>query len=561
VTDSNGLRVILAYIKPYQGRLLIVLALMLASSLVALVPPLLAGKLTTTIVDADALSAPVAAVLGLWLLVLVVGSAISFYSSMLCSRTGSAITAGLRQRLYEHMQALPISYHQQQRRGTTLTILYSDSRRISDFATGSLLQLLPSLLTFIAALAVMAWMNWLLALLALVFLPTYVLALKIFGRKLRPLSRQWVEADSAMYSVMEENLGMLPAIKAFTREATEAQRLRSAIDRLLDVSHKQILATSLITPVTSLLTGAAIIATLGVGYLQIQAGALEPGQLVSILFYANLLMSPLRSLSNLYGQWQTTRGASERLVQFLQTQPEPTDSGLQVLPRVEGLIEYRDVRYRYPGRPEVLQGINLSIAPGETVAITGANGVGKSTLAHLLMRFADPDAGTISIDKVNIREATIGSVREQIGLVAQHTLLLNGSVAQNIGYGLADASLEAIEAAARSARAHDYICQLPQGYDTVIGDQGVRLSGGQRQRLALARTLLKDPAILILDEATAMFDPRGEQEFIRECHQVFLRKTVILITHRPASLALADRVLELRDGHLLESGAPVPQAV
>jgi ABC-type multidrug transport system fused ATPase/permease subunit len=208
-------------------------------------------------------------------------------------------------------------------------------------------------------------------------------------------------------------------------------------------------------------------------------------------------------------------------------------------------VQFQNVDFGYPGRAPILTGFNLEIAAGETIALTGKNGAGKSTLAQLLMRFIDPARGCILIDGINIRDATLASVRSQVGLVAQHVLLLNGTVADNIAYGEPGVALKEIEKAARSAHAHAFISGLPDGYNTVIGDQGIRLSGGQRQRLSLARTLLRDPPILILDEATAMFDPAGEQAFIEECHDLLTQKTVILITHRPASLALADRVVEL----------------
>jgi ABC-type multidrug transport system fused ATPase/permease subunit len=198
----------------------------------------------------------------------------------------------------------------------------------------------------------------------------------------------------------------------------------------------------------------------------------------------------------------------------------------------------------------VLKGADLSIQAGETVAITGENGSGKSTLIHLLMRFADPDAGRILVDGTDTRAVSIVSLRAQIGLVAQNVLLLNGTVRDNIAYGRPNASAAEIEAAAVAAQAQDFIQRLPQGYDTLIGDQGIRLSGGQRQRIALARALLKDPPILVLDEATAMFDPEGEAAFIEECGAVLADRTVILITHRPASLALADRVLRMRHGRI-----------
>jgi ATP-binding cassette subfamily B protein len=242
---------------------------------------------------------------------------------------------------------------------------------------------------------------------------------------------------------------------------------------------------------------------------------------------------------------QRTRGAAERVIDFLDEQPEPDDSGLPALPAARGEIRFQQVDFHYPGGKPVLQGLDLHIAAGETVAITGPNGVGKSTIAHLLMRMADPDGGRIVIDNSDIADVSLASLRGQIGLVAQHTLLVNGTVAENIGYGRPLVEQAEIEQAARAAHAHDFITQLPQGYDTVIGDQGLRLSGGQRQRVSLARTLLVDPPILILDEATSMFDPAGEEDFIAECRNLLGGKTVILITHRPASLGLADRVVDL----------------
>ncbi len=536
---------LLSYITPHRRVLLEVLCLLLAGSLLALANPWMAGLLTASVMGDGAGWMSVRMLLGLWLGLIVMRSLLSFSTQYLIGSTGERITAELRIRLYQHLQALPVGYYQQRRGGDTLTLLSTDAAIISSFVTDTLVQLLPALVTFGGAFVMMAWLDWSIAVLAVVFLPVYFVAMKVVGRRLRPLSRAWVDANSDLVSVVEENLGMLPAIKAFTREAHEQDRFEEANKRLFSLSRQQWQIEAALSPLINLLGGVGVVVLLWLGISRIEGGQLAPADLVTLLLYAMLLMSPLGTLANVYGQVQRTRGSAGRIVEFLGEQAEPADNGDITLAKVTGHIEFRDVRFGYPGRPVLLKRFNLTIPAGQTLAITGPNGAGKSTLAQLLLRFADPTEGSIFIDGVDNRKASIASLRRQIGLVAQHVLLLNGTVAENIAYGEPGVSREKIEAAARSARADAFIRELPNGYDTLIGEQGIRLSGGQRQRLSLARTLLKDPPILILDEATAMFDPAGEKAFIEECHDMLRAKTVILITHRPASLSLADRTIRM----------------
>jgi ATP-binding cassette subfamily B protein len=538
-------RLILSYITPHRRVLLVVLGLLVAGSALSLANPWMAGLLTASVMGDEAPAMSTRALLGLWMALMVIGGLLGFATQYFIGSTGERITADMRTRLYQHLQALPVGYYQQRRTGDTLTLLSTDAEIISSFVTDTLVQLLPALLTFGGAFLLMAWLDLTIALLAVLFLPAYFVAMKLIGRRLRPLSRAWVDANSEMISVVEENLGMLPAIKAFTRETHEQDRFEQANTRLFSLSRQQLWIGSMLSPAIGLLGGLSLLVMLWMGTGHIESGQLSPGELVSVLLYAALLMSPLRTLANVYGQVQRTRGSAERIIEFLGEQPEPTDEGETVLTDVRGRVQFQDIKFGYPGRPQILTGFNLAIADGETIALTGKNGAGKSTLANLLMRFADPASGRILIDGTDIRMATLASVRSQVGLVAQHVLLLNGTVSDNIAYGEPGVAKDKIEHAARCAHAHAFISELPEGYDTVIGDQGIRLSGGQRQRLSLARTLLRDPPILILDEATAMFDPAGEQAFIEECHDLLTQKTVILITHRPASLALADRVVEL----------------
>jgi len=543
---------LLKFTTPPRNTLVLILLLLLASSLASLASPWLAGKLTQAILAVPAPDLPALQLILLaWFALLIVKSLLGFASSYLVAGTGQEMAARLRSRVYAHLQILPMTYHQDQRPGDLLTLLSQDSETISRFITNTLVQLLPLVLTFLGAFAIMAWLDPVIALLAAVLMPVYYLAMKIIGRRIRPLSRAWIESWSGMISLAQENLGLLPAIKSFTRENLESERFEEKNAGYLGVSKKQALLQSIMTPAISLLAGAGLLLLLWLGVQHMQSGQLKAPELVSLLLYAMLLTQPVSGLANVYGQVMTTRGAAERLLVFFGVQPEPVGQDLrgQDLPPIEnvrGEIEFRDVSFAYPDRPEVLSQFNLKISAGETIALTGPNGAGKSTLAHLLMRFIEPSHGTILIDGKDISQVSLNSLRQQIGLVAQNTLLLNGTVEANIAYGNAHASPEDIKKAAQAARADEFIAALPDQYETIIGDQGLKLSGGQRQRLSLARTLLKNPPILILDEATAMFDPGGEIEFIEESVASLKNKTVILITHRPASLALAERIIELK---------------
>jgi ABC-type multidrug transport system fused ATPase/permease subunit len=544
---------LLQHVTPHRTTLLFIALLLLLGSAVSLANPWLAGLLTKSILQGGDSGLPdFRLILLFWFVLLVIRSLLGFGSSYLVGSTGELMSARLRSRVYEHLQILPVGYYHDRKPGDLLTLLSSDAEAISGFVTRTLVQLLPLVLTFLGAFVSMAWLDPLIALLAAALMPVYYLAMKIIGRRIRPLSAAWITSWSGMIAFVQENLGLIPAIKAFTREPLEAERFEEKNTEFLNLSRKQILVQSTMSPAIGFLAGAGLLLLLWVGIGHVESGRLETSELVSLLLYAMLLTQPVSGLANVYGQVMRARGAAERLLEFFAVRPEPVSAGQPALDRLRGEIEFDRITFAYPGRPPVLTDYSLHIAAGETIALTGPNGAGKSTLAHLLMRFIEPQQGVIRIDGHDIGHADLHSLREQIGLVAQNTLLLNGTVAENIAYGRQDASLKDMKRAAKAARAEQFIAELPDGYDTVIGDQGIKLSGGQRQRLSLARTLLKDPPILILDEATAMFDPEGEKSFIEQCHELLNRRTVILITHRPASLALADRI---------EHMAPFPHSV
>ena len=546
------LRALLAFAVPYRGSLALCAVLMLVESAAALAIPWLGGQAAGVLFPQDRAAGPglltiLLGMLGLFL----VQALLKFGSTYLLGDAAERIVSDLKVQLYDHLQALPLSFFHQRRHGETLALLTRDVYVVSGFLSGTAVSVVPLLFTVAGSLVFMFRLQPKLALLVMAAIPLFYLALKVVGRRLRPLAARLQDEHAAAIAMAEENLGMLPAIKTFTREQEESGRFRSQIDRILHLTRRQLRIHASLDPVVQFIAAAGIVLLLWLAGAELLGGRMSPAELVAFLLYAQLLTRPVAGLADVYGQTQSARGALSRLLTALEAPPEPAADAGRPLPPVRGSIDFHDVSFAYPGRPPALQGVTLHVDAGETVAIVGANGAGKSTLAHLLMRLHECRGGRVLIDGIDIASVSLGSLRRQIGVVPQHVLLFNASVADNIAYGREDASRSQIEKAARLARAHEFIHALPEGYDTLVGDRGVRLSGGQQQRLALARALLKDPPILILDEATAMFDPQGEAEFLEGARDALAGRTVLLITHRPASLAVANRIVRMESGRIV----------
>lgn len=539
---------LLAHARPYRGRLALVVLLSLLSSLASLALPWLAARLLGGVLDAGSVDIATVALLLMAALVLLAGLTIA--GGLVSAAVSHRIQADFRRDIYAHMQRLPLGFFDQSRQGDLLALMTWEVSRLGTFISGTLTSVPAALLTGAGAVAILFAIDPRTAALVPLLVPAYYLVLKLIGRRLRSLARRSQEAEAAIFAAAEEDLEMLPAIKAFAREGTRLAAYTHRLEHARALSVREAGIYAVLGPAMSLVTALAAVALLLLAGQGLAGGRMTPPELFGFLLYAALLTRPVGALADLYGQFQTARGTLGRLQRVLEERAEPGYAAAGRLEACRGAIAFQDVWFSYPGRHVTLRGVSLDIAAGEVIALTGENGAGKSTLVNLMLGFYRPDRGTIRLDGVDTSTLEVRQLRQAIGYVPQRPLLFNGSVRENIMFGFAGATREDLERAASLAQALAFIEDLPEGFETQIGDHGVRLSGGQRQRIALARALLKDPHILVLDEATSMYDLDGEAAFVEACQTALAGRTVILITHRSASLALADRIIWLTEGQL-----------
>jgi ATP-binding cassette subfamily B protein len=548
-------RSVLSWAKPCLSTLALALLCMLLESGIALGLPLLGGRFAAVLLEVN--TDDTVGILAPILLLLALQALLRCANANLVGSATQQLGAELRKRVHAQVLALPLPWLQRHRQGDLLALLTHETDALSDFISSTVLSIPVRLFTVAGAVILMWLLEPLLALLVSALVPLFYLLLRVLGRSLRPLSQSLQEEYAAGVAQLEENLALLPAIKSFTREAFEAQRYGMQVERIRALSMTQLRIQAVLDPLLQFITAAAVVLLLWLaagrmaGLDGSQGEGLQLPELVSFLLYAALLTRPVAALAGVYGQWQVARGALARIQSLLAEPPEAAPQGCtEVLPRVQGDIRFERVSFAHPGRDLLLRDLDLHVRAGETIALTGENGCGKSTVVQLLLCLLRPASGRILLDGIDLVTLDPRDVRRQISVVSQQILLGNDSIAANIAWARPGASMAEIEAASRLALLHDFVKTLPEGYSTLIGDRGIRLSGGQQQRLALARALLKAAPILILDEATAMFDPAAEADMIGICRQVLQPLTVILITHRPASLALADRVLRLQAGRI-----------
>lgn len=550
-------RRLLGFVRPYWGKLTLAGAILAINSVAGLALPLVIRYVVDSALvegSLQLLNRVTLLLFGLFLVQAVLG----FGQAYLLGWVGERVVANLRTALYSHLQAMPLRFFAATRTGELLSRLGSDVTTIQDAVTSTLLSLLSNLIMFVGGVVIIFVMAWRLTLIMLAVVPLAVIGIIILGRWVRRYSRQVQDALAEVSAVAEEALSGVRIVKSFAREPYEIGRYRDGVEQLFGIAIKRVRLGAILGPIIGLLAFSTIALVLWIGSREVIVGRLTPGQLVSFLLYTMMIASPIASFTSLYAQFQRALGASERVFQLLDTPPEMVDASDAIeLPPIRGEVRFEDVCFDYGDSAEarvVLRDINLVAYPGQVVALVGPSGAGKTTLANLIPRFYDPNCGRILIDGYDIRQVKLQSLREQIGIVPQETALFSGSVRENISYGKLDATPEEIEAAARAANAHDFIMDLPEGYDTLVGERGVKLSGGQRQRIAIARALLKDPRILILDEATSSLDTESEQAVQEALERLMRDRTTFVIAHRLSTITNADWIAVLDGGRIVEQG-------
>jgi subfamily B ATP-binding cassette protein MsbA len=559
--DMQSYGRILAYVRPYWRQLALAAISLVIISLLSLAMPWAVQKMVDMVVvsqnfsQLNRIALILAAILGL-------RSVFGFVQTYLVSWVGERVVANLRREIYEHVLSLSLGFFSGQRVGEIVSRLSNDVQVIQGAVTSNLVNLLQEIVTLVGVIAIVAAMNWRMTILIAVSVPAMVLIMRLMGRRIRKVARLVQDTLAEASAVVEETVGGIRIVKSFAREEYEMGRFGEKVNALFEAAMYRTRIYATLGPMMSLVLYSSLTLVLWMGGQEVMHGRLTPGQLVGFLFYAVMLTGPLGGFAGLYGQIQSALGATERIFDLLDTPPEIIESSeARPLPRIVGHVSFHNVSFDYDPRQPVLHNVTLEAKPGEVCALVGPSGVGKTTLVNLIPRFYDPNEGQIAIDGYDVRQVTLHSLRDQIGIVPQETLLFSDTIANNIRYGKLDAAPADIEAAARAANAHDFIVnELPDGYDTQVGERGIKLSGGQRQRVAIARAILKNPRILILDEATSSLDTESEQ-LVQEALEHLMHpgtggtsRTTFVIAHRLSTITNADRIVVLQEGRVVEQG-------
>jgi ATP-binding cassette, subfamily B, bacterial MsbA len=547
---------LLSYAKPYRVRLGIALLSLLIAGGLGLSFPQVVGLLIDAafvLRDSHKLNQFALLLVGLF----AAQAGFSFLRTYLLSYTGERIVADVRTELYNHLTGLPVAFFADRRVGELTSRLASDVTVVQTVTTGSITELLRSGILLVGGITIIFITNVRLSLLMLAIVPIVIISAHLYGRYVRKLSTQVQDRLAEANSVLEETLSAIRIVQSFVREQYERARYRSRIQDSLNLAVKRAIANGGFIAFIILVVYSGIAVVLWFGSRMVISGQMTAGDLIKFVLYTFFVGGAVGGMTELYGQFNQAIGATRRVFELLDTKPEIEDpENPEALENVRGHVQLNDVQFTYPDERAlpVLKGVSIEAKPGEIIALVGPSGAGKSTLVALIPRFYDVSSGEILIDGHDLRAVRLADLRAAIGMVPQETTLFGGPIRENISYGKLGSSDREIEAVARAAHAHEFISEFPDGYDTIVGERGVKLSGGQRQRIAIARALLKDPAILILDEATSSLDSESERLVQDALETLMQGRTTFVIAHRLSTVRRADRIIVLDEGRIAEEG-------
>jgi subfamily B ATP-binding cassette protein MsbA len=545
---------LLQYVKPYKSWLVISMVCMvivasMAGAQAYLVKPLLDEIFFNK--DGTMLKLVPLVIMGVFL----VKGLFSYSYNYLLQKVGQSIIRDLRNLLYSHIQSLPLSFFQKKPTGELISRILSDVNLIQGAVSNVLVGILKDTCQVIFLIGVIFYQDWRMASIAMISLPLVIYPIVNFGRRHRRLSRGSQQTTAQVSNILYETITGNRIVKAFSMEKYEVSRFAKTLDELFAIVMRNTRIGAISSPLMEVLGGVGISLVVWYGGSQVLADKSTPGTFFSFLTALIMIYQPIKGVSAINNSLQQGIAAAERVFDVLDIQSEVAEKKDAIeLPLIKDAIEFTNARFQYDEDTEVLKGINLKVKAGEVLAVVGTSGGGKSTLVNLIPRFYDVSSGSLTIDGTDIRDVTFKSLRDQVGVVTQQTILFNDTVRNNIAYGSLDASEEQIKDAARAAHALGFIQNMPKGFDTVIGESGARLSGGERQRISIARAILKNAPILILDEATSSLDTESEHEVQQAIENLVQSRTTIVIAHRLSTIRNADRIVVIQAGEIVEEG-------
>ncbi len=549
----------LRHVKRYKLPLALTMLSMLALVAIQLVGPWLVRAMINAVTDPEAGPETMVLIAQLALLALavyVIRAVMRFIRSYSAHVAGWHVVADVRDEVYRHLQRLSLRFYEDKQTGQLMSRTVNDSTLLEQLVAHAIPDVLINVLMLIGVTAVLVSMSWQLALLSMIPIPLIVVAMRGFARYVRPAFRQRQVELGELNAALNDNISGIREIQAFTREDNEANRIWSRIVRHRDSLLRALRLMAVFHPSVEFTASLGTIVLIYFGGRLMLGGALPIADLVAYFLYLELLYQPVRALSGVWENIQQALAGADRIAELLEQEPDVVEQAgaVELADRARGALRFDNVSFRYSEGEMVLRNIDLDVAPGSVVALVGPTGVGKTTLSMLIPRFYDVSEGTITLDGNDVCDLTLESLRRQISIVLQEVFLFHGTVRENILFGRPGATDPAMIEAARVANAHAFIEQLPERYETLIGERGVKLSGGQRQRLAIARAVLRDAPILILDEATSSVDTETELLIQQALERLIVGRTTVVIAHRLSTIRSADKIVVLQDGRIAEQG-------